>query len=344
MTERAELLASIAATITPYRAGEIPVPTPDHVDRWASQFSPSNQLVLLREYNHVIEQSFITKEDLIGWLGSLLTNNELLLGRSPQEFWQKVKFLRVQRDGVSQLAMLKLLEGQLSEKLNLKLQDCGHAEGDYMYLDDIMCTGNRVASDLEQWIAKEAPQNARLHVVLAVSHTGAEFYLTNTRLKKAVDASGKKIELKFCPYLNLENRLRYNADADVLWPAVLPDDAAVRAYVESFRRPYTFRTVGGKSPLFSTEEGRQVLESEFLVAGMKIRSQIASPKDVLRPLGFSQFDVGFGSTLATYRNCPNTSPLAIWWGEGAQSGAMQWYPLLPRKTYSSAENVFKAFF
>lgn len=343
MTERADLLASIATTIKPYRAGEIPAPTADHVDRWVSQFSRSQQLPLLREFNHVIEQSFITKADLIEWLGGLVSDRDLLSGEAPLDFWQKVNFLRVQRDGVSQLAMLKLLGGQLSEKLNLKLEECGRAEGDFMYLDDIMCTGNRVASDLEHWIAKEAPQKARLHVVLAVSHTGAEYFLTSSRLKKAVAASGKKIEFKFWPFLNLENRLRYNADSDVLWPAVLPDDPAVQEYAASGKFPLTLRKVGGKSPLFSTEEGRQVLESEFLLAGMRIRSQITSPKDILRPLGFGQFNVGFGSTLATYRNCPNTCPLAIWWGEGAESGAMQWYPLLPRKTYSSAENVFKAF-
>lgn len=92
------------------------------------------------------------------------------------------------------------------------------------------------------------------------------------------------------------------------------------------------------------EAGRQLLESEFLIAGVKIRSLIQSPKDFIRPLGCGNFGVGFGSMLVTYRNCPNNCPLALWWGDPeATSGALHWYPLLSRKTYAAPENVFNIF-
>lgn len=59
------------------------------------------------------------------------------------------------------------------------------------------------------------------------------------------------------------------------------------------------------------------------------------------PLSFSPFGVGFGSMIATYRNCPNNCPLSMWWGDPeATSGALHWYPLLQREGYSSARNVF----
>jgi hypothetical protein len=35
--------------------------------------------------------------------------------------------------------------------------------------------------------------------------------------------------------------------------------------------------------------------------------------------------LGFGSTLVTFRNCPNNCPLAFWAG-------YPWYPLFQRKT------------
>ena len=38
LTERRNLLTSITNTIKDYRAGEIPEPTPDHVDQWINQF------------------------------------------------------------------------------------------------------------------------------------------------------------------------------------------------------------------------------------------------------------------------------------------------------------------
>jgi hypothetical protein len=34
--------------------------------------------------------------------------------------------------------------------------------------------------------------------------------------------------------------------------------------------------------------------------------------------------LGFGSTIVTFRNCPNNAPLAFWAGD-------PWYPLFPRK-------------
>ena len=92
---------------------------------------------------------------------------------------------------------------------------------------------------------------------------------------------------------------------------------------------------------FSSEAGRQVLESEFLIAGAKIRAMSENPKQSMRPLGFSPFGVGFGSMIVTYRNCPNNCPLAMWWGDPeATSGALHWYPLLQREGYSSARNIF----
>lgn len=95
---------------------------------------------------------------------------------------------------------------------------------------------------------------------------------------------------------------------------------------------------------FSSEAGRQILESEFLIAGAKIRAMSENPKPSMRPLGFSPFGIGFGAMIATYRNCPNNCPLAVWWGDPkATSGALHWYPLLPREGYYSARNIFDAF-
>ena len=104
------------------------------------------------------------------------------------------------------------------------------------------------------------------------------------------------------------------------------------------------RNAGGALGVFSSEAGRQLLESEFLIAGVKIRTLTQSPKDFIRPLGLGNFGVGFGSLLVTYRNCPNNCPLALWWGDPeATSGALHWYPLLSRKTYAAPENVFNVF-
>jgi hypothetical protein len=170
-------------------------------------------------------------------------------------------------------------------------------------------------------------------------------YYADKRLKEAIDNSGKKIQISYWRAIALENRRFQKDSSDVLWPAVIPNDAGVQAYVASEKKfPLDPRKPGGALGVFSSEAGRQVLESEFLIAGVKIRSLTGALNEWYRPLGCGSFGVGFGSLITTYRNCPNNCPLALWWGDPeATSGALHWYPLLPRKTYAAPENVFNDF-
>jgi len=117
----------------------------------------------------------------------------------------------------------------------------------------------------------------------------------------------------------------------------------LKAYMaEETKFPFKPRTPGGKCEhdIFSSEEGRQLLERELLMAGMRIRSFSQNPNRALRPLGFSPFGLGFGSTIVTYRNCPNNAPLALWWGDPEKPKShpfSKWCPLVPRKTYGAEE-------
>lgn len=344
MTERDELLASVAATIKTYRAGELPEPTPEHVDRWLHQFTPSQQLPFLREFDHVIKQTFFTQENVKTFLKSLVTNTELA-GTKPREYWQAANFLSIQQSGQSQREMLKLFATCLDDEYALELEGCGQPDGDFIYLDDVMFSGNRVGNDLEYWINEEAPNIAKVHVIVVAWHTSG-WFLTKRKLNGVIASSGKKIEIVYWRTIEMENRRACKNESRVLWPAVVPDVAEVRAYTylpskfpfES-RRPST-----SIIEPFSSEAGRQVLESEFFIAGVKIRAMSANPKQSMRPLGFSAFGVGFGAMIVTYRNCPNNCPLAMWWGDPeATSGALHWYPLLQREGYSSARNVSDEF-
>ena len=87
MTDRAHLLASIAETVADYRTGELASPTPEHVDRWVCQFSKKVQVPLLRELDHVLNQTYFTRAAVSAFLGNLVTNNKLA-GANPLEFWK----------------------------------------------------------------------------------------------------------------------------------------------------------------------------------------------------------------------------------------------------------------
>lgn len=341
MSERDDLLLSVATEIETYRAGELPKPTPQHVDRWLSQFTPSQQLPFLREFEHVIKQTFINRKNVKDFLRNLVTNDDLA-GNDPTEYWQSANFLNIQKNGQSQSEMIKLFSICLEDECELDLYECGDEDGDYIYLDDVMFSGNRVGNDLEAWIVKDAPRSAKVHVIVAAWHTLGRF-LTGQKLDKVIAQSGKKITITYWRSLSVENQRVNKNISGVLWPTVAPNTAEVRAYMAlPSKYPFDPRQPSA-TPIapFSSEAGRQVLEGEFFIAGAKIRAKSGNPKPSIRPLGFSPFGVGFGSLLATYRNCPNNCPLAMWWGDpNATSGALHWYPLLPRETYASARNVF----
>lgn len=344
MSERDELLESIANTTSSYREGEIDEPDAAHIDRWARQFAPDNQELFLREFDHVIKQTFLTRDEVMSFLERLITN-ERLVGEDPSDYWSKANLLRIQRNGQSQREMVDLFEQSLLKKLGLKLDECGSPEGEYIYLDDVLFTGGRVATDLGAWIKSEAPENAIVNIIVMALHTYGEWRLKSNRLKKSIEDSGKRISVEYWRGVTLQNQFARRSRADVLWPSEIPDDhevEAYHAYINSLDRyPFQPRTPNGHLGIFSSEEGRKLLESEFLKAGVAIRSKTQNPKDFLRPLGCNNFGLGFGSLITTYRNCPNNTPLALWWGDPeATEGALHWYPLLPRKTYASVEDEF----
>lgn len=336
--ERNTLLGSIANTIKDYRAGEEATPDPDHVDRWVRQFDEASQLPLLRELDHVLDNTYFSKPSVSDFLGHLVANAKLVTGE-PREFWSTVDFLNIQKNGSSQRAMLGLLDGQLHEAIGLHIWDCGTPNGPFVYLDDAIFSGNRAGDDLSTWIADKAPLDATLHIIVVATHSLGSWQM-KTGLKAEAESAGKNIGIKIWRAVEFENRKAYRMQSEVLWPTELPDDELVHQYADSIEKfPFEPRPPGGRleNAIFSSEEGRQLLEREFLLAGVRIRAACKNPADVIRPLGFSPFALGFGSMIVTFRNCPNNAPLALWWGEpdAPPGSALDWYPLFARKTYQS---------
>ncbi|MEK7469882.1 MAG: hypothetical protein AAB074_21145 [Planctomycetota bacterium] len=336
MSERHRLLESIAKITSDYRTGEVAAPSPEHVERWVAQFDPKVRDPLLAEMEHVLRRSYLSRKTVTTFLGKQVMNNKLA-GASPCAFWKAAHFLRIQKNGHSQEEMLDLFADCLKSQCSIDLADCGSAEGAYIYLDDASFSGSRMGSDLEEWILTKAPKKATVHVLVIAVHALGEFLATN-RLDKAADRAGKKIDFHIWRAITIENRKAYRHSSEVLWPVSLPRNKDVQAYAdEEDRYPFEPRTAIPTSTqtFFTSEAGRQLLEREMLLAGVRIRSMSANPKKIMRPLGFSAFGLGFGSMIVTFRNCPNNCPLALWWGDpdSTSEGPLNWYPLFPRKTY-----------
>ena len=320
------LLQSIADTIVDYRAGQICTPTPGHVQKWVDQFDKNVQIAILKEIDHVLKQTYISKTTVEQFLSGLVVNNKIT-GGDPCPYWSSVKFLDIQKGGNSQHDMLEMFGAALNSECGLNLDDCTGTSGTFVYLDDGIYTGNRLLNDLRSWIQSDAPKNAELNVIVMALHRGGKWYVKK-ELRKATDSVGKSIKVNWWRCVEIEDRKTYTDSSDVLRPTAIPDEPPVLDYVSSLKYTPTLRKPGnlGENGFFSSEEGRHILEQEFLKAGVKIRSICPGLNPRQRPLGNMVLKTpGFGSLLVTFRNCPNNAPLALWVGP-------PWYPLFPRKT------------
>ncbi len=337
MSERTDLLASVANTIKTYRKGEIPEPTPEHVGCWLEQFTPAAQLPFLREFDYVMKESFLARNRIENFLDELIKNPKIV-GSHPDLYWSLVNFLDIQKNGNSQAEMLSIFAKKIKYQYGINIKEDGCINGEFIYIDDVIFSGTRVIQDLEPWIFNQAPELAVINIIVIASHSGGEYH-AHTRINNAIEKSGKKITVNYWCEFEVETRKSYRNRSQILWPTAIPRTTEVQAYMSlhsnsPFIPRQAFNT--SVSSPFSSEAGRQILESEFFIAGAKIIAMSKNPKQVMRPLGYSFFGVGFGSMIVTYRNCPNNCPLAIWWGDPeVTSGALNWYPLMPRKGYFS---------
>ncbi len=240
--------------------------------------------------------------------------------------------------------MLEMFDQVLRKHCGIGINQCEDSPVVYVYLDDAVFTGNRVKQDIKKWVEENAPANAKIHVITILLSTGGKWN-AKQKIRETALAVQKNIDIKWSYAIKLENRLSYKDVSDVLWPVDIPDNPDVNAYVEQEEKyPFEPRKPIKRSTndIFSSEQGRQLLEREMLVAGIKIRSFCRDPEPNIRPLGFSPFGLGFGATVFTFHNCPNNCPLAFWWGDpDADPGhsLSKWYPLLPRKTYPSGNTA-----
>ena len=329
MPTKQQLMQSISETIGDFREGEIERPTAEHVERWIEQFAADLHKPILKETAHVLDQTYISRTVAEEFLASLVTN-EKLAGTKPRSFWKRCGILDIQSRGNSQKDMLQRFDAVLQSSCNLNVADCDAAGSTYVYLDDIIFSGMRVRNDLRDWLQGDAPERSTVHVITMANHSNG-VYFANTNLRKIAKELGKKIDLHFWRCKSFKNQKYQKNASEVLWPASLPENDGVNEYAEMLTGkgfPPILRDAGymGESQVFSSEEGRTVLESAFLQTGCHIRSICPNLPEVARPLGFSILKtLGFGAVTLTYRNCPNNSPLAFWVGD-------PWYPLLPRRT------------
>lgn len=314
-----EKLEALAALIADYREGEIPRPDAAHVERWISQFDAAEREPVLDELLHLWSFCYLKCAAFDEWLAAQITDPKLV-GVDPKAFWGGSTIMDGQVRGGSQRALRSLLEPHLLAATGLRIDECSGPR--FIYLDDVLFTGDRIEGDVRAWLP-QAPPGAHMDILCLTAHRYGRFQLERSLGMISRSQPGRPTFRIHEPLYLLENRREHRDVSHVLWPTSLPPGAEGYAVGNKGFRP---RTPNGFLGIFSSAARREVLEQAMLKAGVKIIAACREVWPVLRPLGFSPFGVGFGSTVLTWRNCPNNAPLALWWGVNG------WYPLVPRKT------------
>lgn len=346
---KVNLSESLAAILHDYRQGEIAAPTGEHINNWIEQFPQNVQEPMLKELNHVFAHTYLSKNWVLNNISGLV-RNEKLTAANPALFWKNANILQIQGGGSSQKDLLFELNQLLLDNFSFGIEESGSDRGDYIYLDDFIFSGRRLINDFLPWISEEAPPSAVVKIIHIGWHMGGQYY-AKRELEKAAQAAQKQLKFQWWMAIEFENRRAKIAESDVLWLRNLPEEQIAQDYekmlIESGYPPI-YRSTSNRSRYFSTEEGRNLLEQQFLLAGLRIISFCQSPSEIMRPLGYYNLRTfGFGAMVVTYRNCPNNCPLALWRGDPEASPDhpfSKWYPLLPRKTYEESIPDFEISF
>jgi hypothetical protein len=324
-----EAVGSCCVNSDDYRKGEIEPPDAAHVNRWIVQFDSKVHDPILKEVQHVLERTYLTRRNVEEFLRGISNHAELTEGK-PGKFWSETSVLKIQRNGSSQKEMLQLLSEIIRNEHQVDI-DASPQDGNVaVYLDDIVFSGGHVRSDLVEWVTNTAPKTVTINIIVLAYHSGGQWF-ANQKIQEAANKVGKEVKMQWWRIHELEDRRAYINQSDVLRPVKIPDHDLTQAYAKKLMDkgyPPALRTPGntGNAKFFSSEEGRDLLEQQFLMKGTEIREQAPFLNEYQRPLGNMVLNtLGFGSMIVTFRNCANNCPLALWAGD-------PWNPLCPRRT------------
>jgi hypothetical protein len=317
--------------------------TVQHVLTWVNQFDDVDREFILNELLNIFKQTYYSKEKCIEilkeYIGFLSGHYQYT---AVTDFLRNTVFLDLQNEEDSQKELLALLNDILIKEYGITLRDCGKKPMHYVYLDDILATGNKTFTDLSNWLKTQndadnditnydyvKKENIKLNICFLCLHTWG-YSNVEYRLMMEFDVKIKK-HLSFFRYFEIENNIKaHNAKLNHMLP-IDNQDNEFKTYLNSLEdavkfedRAFRKNTQPSSEELFSSPENRTRLENIFLRKGIEILQQVQNlTVKQIRPLGYtikSHRTFGLGTLFFTFRNIPNNCPIVFWWGS-------KWYPL-----------------
>jgi len=311
---------SLSLVLRDYRRHEAVRITPDSVLRWAYQFDADIRLALLTGLTSILTAHFYDVNRCRNLLRQML-HSTAFTGGNPALYWSTTSLVDEQQRGSSQRLLVRLLRELAREEFGQGFRFGGVEAARSFYVDDFLFSGQRMKEDFTRWISggRWSNQSRHLDIGMFGAHSLGLYYFERHAASEiaAVDRRAT-YKIKFAS--RYENRLSHKDFSDVYWPSI---PASSLGYPQFDGGRLALRTVA--EPVSAQQTSRLLLEKELLRAGCKIAADCMNRTSSLRPMGYYNLGHGFGAVCATYLNCPNNAPLALWWSVNG------WSPLMPRR-------------
>lgn len=292
----------------------------EHVLKWVNQFKDHDRVFILEQTIHLMKESYYSFERYNSIIEQFFFSDitEDILNSIEDD-----SFLDIQTKGSSQNNLLKLVGNVFKDRYGINIRINAPNCNEFHYIDDFSFTGDRAINDLREWIINHAPHEAVIYIYFIGSHKYGD-YVLDRELNSIIRDSRKNITFEIYSWKEYKNDKMNMNRSDVFW--VKDRNNINRSGFEE------------GSFIFSNSNDRDRFENILYEAGEHIISLCDNPSRVMKPMGYSRIlgSAGFGGTIFSYRNCPNTVPLAFWWGNpkaDIKSPLSKWYPLFIRKTY-----------
>ncbi len=292
----------------------------EHVLKWVNQFRDHDRIFILEQTIHLMQESYYSFEIYKSII------EQVFFSDITKDILKSIgddSFLDIQTNGCSQNNLINLIGSVFKDRYGINIRINDYNCNEFYYIDDFSFTGDRAINDLRGWIINHAPHKAVLYICFIGSHKYGN-YVLHRELNSIIKNSRKNIKFEIYFWKQYKNDKMNMNCSDVFW--VKDRNNINRSGFEK------------GSFIFSNSKDRDRFEDILYEAGEYIISLCDNPSRVMRPMGYSRISgsAGFGGTIFSYRNCPNTVPLAFWWGDpnaNQNSPLSQWYPLFFRKTY-----------
>lgn len=340
------LIQEIQAIIADFRNDDGILIDQDRIKKWIEQFDTNDQIFLLKELKNIFEKRYISKNKAYDFLKAIvekLTTDYKY--KTQKDFLSNSVFLSLQPQNKSQSVLLKILTDLLEKEYNYDIKYCGRiSKINYIYIDDILCTGNTLFQNIKDWSSTKAGKlsnyallkQKKINLILCYIFLHKKnFHKTITRLNYQIgnDFGGL---IKTYRLLEVENDLDTNSKLEFLFPVPSPKDKIITDYQKkveedvndyckskNFNPPqaefYRNSIYPNKEEFFSNPINRIRIENILLKKGIEIINSANANIPNMRSLGYelpSHKNFGFGTLTFTWRNIPNNTPLVFWYSGG----------------------------